>query len=201
MNNINLRTTGGKKEKVVTIFGSSKCLLGTEEYQTAYELGTLLARANYIICNGGYGGVMEASARGARNSGGKTIGVITEYFDRPANSFIDEVINAQSLIDRLLKLIELGDAYVILRGSTGTLVELATIWEYMNKSVMQSKPIIVVGNFWIPVIDTLKEELIHEGMENVTKFVMLANSPEECVGVLAKKLKTGCNLMIRSPFK
>jgi hypothetical protein len=177
------------RERIITVFGSSRISIGEPEYQTAYDLGKLLAQSGYTICNGGYGGVMEASAKGARDAGGKTIGVVTSYFKRSANSFIDEVISVKSLIDRLLKLIGLGDAYVILRGSTGTLVELATVWEYMNKSVMQSKPIIVIGNFWTPVIDTLEEELIHEGMEEVTKFVKLVNSPKECVDALDEKLK------------
>ena len=175
--------------KTITIFGSSRVNTNAPEYQTAFELGKLLAQSGYTVCNGGYGGVMEASAKGARDGGGKTMGVVTEHFKRSANNFIDEVITVKSLIDRLLKLIELGDAYVILRGSTGTLVELATVWEYMNKSVMQSKPIIVVGNFWTPVIATLKEELIHEGMDEVTKFVTLVNSPKECVDALDKKFK------------
>ncbi|MDI6766198.1 MAG: LOG family protein [Bacteroidota bacterium] len=171
-------------KKIITIFGSSKPLPGNSDYQTAYELGKLLAEAGFVICNGGYGGVMEASAHGAKDAGGKSIGIITEHFKRFANSNIDEVICVKTLIDRLLKLIELGDAYIVLKGSTGTLVELATVWEYMNKSVIKSKPIIIVGDFWSPVISTLKNELIHEGSEDVTKYVMTVGSPQECVELL-----------------
>ena len=38
------------------------------------------------------------------------------------------------------------------RGGTGTLVELAVVWEMMNKGVMQSKPIVALGQFWAPVV-------------------------------------------------
>ena len=152
----------------------------------------MLSEAKYILCNGGYGGIMEASAKGAHDAGGRIIGILTDYFNRSSNPYIDEVIKVKSLIDRLLKLIELGDAYVVLKGSTGTLVELAIVWEYMNKHVMKQKPIIVVGNFWRPVVDTLQGELMHEELEDVTKFVTTVQTPHECVDLLNKKFN--CNI-------
>lgn len=175
-------------KKIITIFGSSKPQRDGMEYKLAYELGKLIAEAGFDICNGGYGGVMEASAAGAKNNGGKTIGIVTEHFKRSANPYIDEVICVKTLIDRLLKLIELGNAYVILRGSTGTLVELATVWEYMNKSVIKPKPIIIVGDFWLPLINTLKTELNYEGVKNVTNFVSIVGSTKQCVELLIDKI-------------
>jgi len=174
-------------KKIVTIFGSSRPKPGDPEYQMAFELGRMLTEANYNLCNGGYGGIMEASAKGARENCGKTIGVVTEHFKRAANPFVDEVVKVKSLIDRLLKLIELGDAYVVLKGSTGTLVELSLVWEYMNKNIMKEKLIIIIGDFWKPVIQTLKAELIHEGLEDVTKFVTIVKSPKECIELLNKR--------------
>lgn len=178
-----------KIKHIVTIFGSSKPSAEEPEYKLAYELGKLLAENSFDICNGGYGGVMEASALGAKNGGGKSIGIVTEHFQRLANPYIAEVICVKTLMDRLLKLVELGDAYVILRGSTGTLVELATVWEYMNKSAIKSKPIIIIGDFWFPLINTLKTELNYEGMKDVTKFISIVESPKECVKLLIDKLK------------
>src|ERR1051326_536507 len=61
--------------KTVTIFGSSLPGEGTQMYQQARQLGGRLAQAGFAVCNGGYGGLMEASARGARECGGYTIGV------------------------------------------------------------------------------------------------------------------------------
>ena len=177
-----------RKTKIVTVFGSSQSEENSKEYKIAYELGKMLAEAGYVICNGGYGGVMEATAKGAKDGGGKSIGVITEYFNRRANRYISEVIQVKTLVDRLLKLIELGDAYVVLKGSTGTLVELSMVWEYMNKSVIKEKPIILIGEFWLPVVNTLKKELIHEGLEEVTKFITFVKSPFECVNSLKSKL-------------
>ena len=51
---------------VITIFGSSRPVKGDEEYQLAYEVGKQLSLAGFTVCNGGFGGIMEASARGAK---------------------------------------------------------------------------------------------------------------------------------------
>ncbi len=58
-------------ERIVTIFGGSKCAETDPEYDQARRAGRLLAEAGYTICTGGYLGVMEAASRGAREVGGK----------------------------------------------------------------------------------------------------------------------------------
>ena len=173
---------------IISIFGSSRSQTENTEYQTAYELGKQLAEAGYTICNGGYGGIMEASARGASVVNGKSIGVVTEVFGATANPFITQTIVTKTLIDRLVKLIEIGDAYIIFRGATGTLLELAAVWEFMNKHLMKEKPILLYGAFWYNLVDTLKQELISEGLPISAGYITQVNSPSECVHILKTKL-------------
>ena len=130
---------------VVTIFGSSQAKEGEADYKRGRALGRKLAEAGFTVCNGGYGGIMAAAARGAKEGGGKTIGVTTEDFGGPANPWIDREIRMKKWSERLFKLIELGDAYVVLDGGTGTLVELFVVWEMLNKKFIQ-KPLIVLGH-------------------------------------------------------
>lgn len=173
---------------MVTIFGSSQPQRGEKDYQLAYKLGKQLAHAGFTICNGGYGGTMEAAARGAKEVGGTTIGVTCEFFNRTANPYIDRVVEEKTLVDRLLKLVQLGDAYVVLKGGTGTLLEFACIWEFMNKNVIPEKPIVTVGKFWNNLIATLKEELIVEGLGDSTRYVTVVETPEQCAKFLKEKL-------------
>jgi len=175
-------------EKVIVIFGSSGLQPGSEEYDMAWKLGQLLASAGFTICNGGYGGAMEATARGAKEAGGKTIGVTMDFVSTQPNPWIDRNIVVKTLVDRLLKLIELGDGYVVLRGGTGTLLELASIWELMNKKVIPEKPVVVVGDFWDSTIDTVKKELTREGLEASAKYISVVKNPEECLRVLTDSL-------------
>ena len=147
----------------VTIFGSS--LPGPESaaYAEARRLGQLLAESGFQVANGGYAGLMEASARGAREAGGHTIGVTCAVWPQAANPWISEEVRTSSFPERIMKLIELGEAYVVLPGGTGTLAELALSWEMMNKGSLATllggrRPLLVMATYWQAVIDCLKQE-------------------------------------------
>ena len=146
-------------EKIITIFGTGRARPGEPAYALAYEMGRLLAQAGFVIANGGYGGTMEAAARGALEAGGHTIGVTCTRFGRGgANAYIRQEIPTFDLFQRLQMLIRLGRAYVVLPGGTGTLVELALVWELLNKGLLRSeRPLIVLGDAWQPVIDCIRQ--------------------------------------------
>ncbi len=174
----------------VTIFGSSLPPPDSPEYLVARQIGRSFAASGFTVCNGGYGGTMEASARGAKEAGGRTIGVtLASVSSRQVNPWIDKNIAEERLVDRLMKLIELGDAYVVLKGGTGTLLELAAVWEFMNKRLMPPKPCVVLGDFWHPAIRVMQEELEREGAPEAAQMVAEAETAEQCVELLSKRLK------------
>jgi uncharacterized protein (TIGR00730 family) len=183
--------------KTITIFGSSLPHEGSAAYAEARGLGRLLAEGGFAICNGGYGGLMEASARGAREAGGHTIGVTCVLWASRANPWIVEEIRTHSFLERLTTLIERGDAYLVLPGGTGTLAELALVWEMMNKSALAKtvggrKPLLVMSPYWQPVIECLKQE----GQLNAKstrrapamEIVTLVTTVDEAVEYLRKQL-------------
>jgi uncharacterized protein (TIGR00725 family) len=170
----------------ITVFGSSRPSPGDDEYVLAHDLGRRLAEAGFVVCNGGYGGTMEASARGAKEAGGHTIGVVTSAFPRTANPWIDTVVEKESLIDRMLTLIATGNGYAVLKGGTGTLLELAAVWEFMNKQMQATAPIVVVGRFWDGVVATLRNELAWEGLKECTRYVQIVDSPSSAVKVFTQ---------------
>jgi len=71
-----------------------------------------------------------------------------------ANEFVTREVVTDTLEERLQTLIEVGRAYVVLPGGTGTLLELASVWELKNKGFLdRARPVILVGDFWKPVAD------------------------------------------------
>ena len=150
------RLDGEKKEKVITVFGSSRPREGQPDYETARELGRRLAEHGFAVCSGGYGGVMEAVSRGAKESGGRVVGVTAKTFHSHTNRWVDEEIRVESWRDRLFELIRRGDGYVACKGGTGTLAELAVVWEMQNKGLMRgAKPFVMLGHFWTPVLELM----------------------------------------------
>jgi uncharacterized protein (TIGR00730 family) len=144
-------------EKTITLFGTGKAKPGDSPYTLAYEMGKMLAQTGFTIANGGYGGTMLAAAKGASEVGGKTIGVTCSAFKQStANEYISREIATDSLDERLETLIKLGQGYVVLPGGTGTLLELAKVWELKNKGFLETgKPIILVGRFWKLLVDLI----------------------------------------------
>lgn len=149
------------KPPIVTVFGSSGPAPLTPAYQIAYDLGRAIAQAGWTLCNGGYGGTMEAAAKGAVEAGGHTMGVTCAAFKRSggANRYIKQEIPTFDLLTRLNTLVRLGKAYVVLPGGTGTLLELALVWELLSKGILRRQgPIVLLGNHWAPVLDAVPRE-------------------------------------------
>jgi len=183
-------------EKIVTVFGSSRPRGGQAEYEEAWELGKKLAERGLAICTGGYGGVMEAVSRGAKEGGGKTYGVTAEFFQGKVNDWVDVEVRKKTWEERLFGLIEMGDGFVACKGGTGTLVELAVVWEMLNKSLLQAKPVVAFGDFWQPILERVREVELGQAEINSRvwgeangRLVHSAMGVEETVEFLAEKLK------------
>ncbi len=174
--------------QVITVFGSSRTKEGTPGYESARELGAALARAGFTVANGGYGGTMEASARGAREVGGHTIGVTAELLEREVNAtrnqWVEEEVRVRDWQERLFKLVEIGEGYVALPGGTGTLVELSVVWEWNNKGFFKKpRPVVLLGDYWHPVIDAIADGEIWNHSP-----LLRAPTPEEAVALFVNHL-------------
>jgi uncharacterized protein (TIGR00725 family) len=180
-------------EVIVTVFGSSRPREGDVDYEEARVLGRALARHGFAVCSGGYGGIMEAVSRGAKEAGGKTYGVTAEFFgSAKLNPWIDVEVRKQTWEERLFELIRMAHGFVACKGGTGTLVELAVVWEMLNKSVMSGKPFAVLGDFWLPILERVREvELGHPAPwgEANGRLVYIAESPGDAAQHLIKNLK------------
>ena len=171
-------------DKIVTIFGTSRAGAGDAIFTLALETGRLLSQAGLTIANGGYGGTMLAAAKGAAEADGEIIGVTCSAFKSSrANKYVTREIVTGSLNERLDTLLKLGRAYIVLPGGTGTLLELAKVWELKNKGFLNTdKPIILLGGFWKPLI-----ELIATDDADSTSYVKLADEPKQAVEMIIDK--------------
>ncbi|HPY77225.1 MAG TPA: LOG family protein [Anaerohalosphaeraceae bacterium] len=169
----------------IVLFGAGKAEESSSLFQLAEQLGRLLAETGYTIANGGYGGTMLASARGAASVGGSVIGVTCRAFGRSGpNPYITQEISTADLSERLAKLIELGQAYLVLPGGTGTLLELADVWERKNKGFANTdKPIILIGEFWKTLADSIAEIDPRAG-----RCIHIAADPQQVLNILSETL-------------
>jgi hypothetical protein len=155
-----------EKKKFVTVFGSSIPQPGDLEYEAAYQLGKKLALNGLNVCSGGFHGIMDAVSKGAIEAGGEAIGVTLDIYKAVPSKYLTKQIACLTLQDRLKNLIDIGDAYVVLQGGTGTLLELALVWEYMNKNMISPKPFACHSNLWKQIVLVMEEQIKKEGRKN-----------------------------------
>jgi len=181
------------KERIITVFGSSRPKEGSSDYEEARVLGRALVKHGFAVCSGGYAGVMEAVSRGAKEAGGKTYGVTAEFFkNAKLNRWVDSEVRLKTWEERLFELIRMADGFVACKGGTGTLVELAVVWEMLNKSVMKAKPFAVLGEFWQPILDRVRQvELGHPAPwgEANGRLVYTGDSAGDVARYLTERLK------------
>lgn len=175
------------KEKIVTIFGGSRCAEGSPEYEQAREVGRMLAEANYTICTGGYLGVMEAASRGAREAGGRVLGIVMNQFKGEPNRYLTDKVATAHFYERLQRLIDRSVAFVALRGGMGTVTELSLVWNKLHTGVIEPRPLVLLGDCWVPVVETWKKHLVVSDAD--TSLLDFAATPEEAVGVIRRKVE------------
>src|SRR3989339_625822 len=140
--------------RVVTCLGFADAHEDEPLYRDAYEVGEALATAGYVVANGGGPGVMRATSKGAKSAGGKVIGVtfypkdVALFEGRDKKNPIDEEFKTESYLERTLKLLDVGQAYVIFKGGTGTISEFGMAWGLARLYFGHHKPLILYGKFW-----------------------------------------------------
>ena len=174
--------------KKVAFFGDAAVLPKSIYYQSAYYSAQKLARLGYTIVNGGGPGIMDAATRGAESVGGKTESVTfypehaTGFEGRYLSNVTDKEIRTHNYIERMFKLMEESDIFLIFQGGTGTISELSTAWVLAKLYYGHHKPFILVGSFWRPVIGAIHDNLLIDVKE--MDVFKIADSVEEIVPMM-----------------
>src|SRR5918993_92172 len=173
------------EEKIVTIFGGSKCSEGYPEYEQARKVGQILAEQGFTICTGGYLGIMEAASRGARESGGRVLGIVMNQFKAEPNRYLTEKVASAHFYERLQHLITRSVGFIALRGGAGTVTELSLVWNKLQTRVIEPRPLVLLGDFWQRVIESFMENLVVS--EKDVALLDFVNTPEEAVRIIVGK--------------
>ena len=174
-------------ERIVTIFGGSRCDETCDEYGQALRAGQLLAEAGFTICTGGYLGVMEAASRGAHERGGRVLGIVMNQFKAEPNRYLTDKVATPHFYARLQELITRSVGFIALRGGMGTVTELSLVWNKMQTRVIEPRPLVLLGDCWPPILEAWRKHLAvsHEDVA----LLDLAATPEEAVGIILEKSK------------
>lgn len=171
--------------KIVTIFGGSKCREDSPEYLEAKELGARLAEAGFTICTGGYLGIMEAASRGAREKGGRVLGIVMNQFKSEPNRYLTDKVATDHFYDRLQNLITRSVGFVAFKGGMGTVTEISLVWNKLTTGVIGRRPLVLVGDCWEAVVDAWKTNLVVSDSD--TSFLDFAADADTAAEIIIQK--------------
>ncbi|MFH0916845.1 MAG: TIGR00725 family protein [bacterium] len=154
------------KPAYISVIGGGRC--GAAQYALAEEVGRLVAREGATLVCGGLAGVMEAAARGAKEAGGTTIGILPGHDRAPANPYLDHVLTTGMGHARNLAVVSSGDAVIAIGGEYGTLSEIGL-------AAKIGRPVVILAGW------RLQND---EGAEGV----WYAASPDEAIALVRRAL-------------
>ena len=179
--------TDSTAERIVTVFGGSKCRESDPEYAQARRAGELLAEAGFTICTGGYLGVMEAASRGAHERGGRVLGIVMNQFSAEPNRFLTDKVATPHFYERLQQLIVRSVGFIAIRGGMGTVTELSLVWNKIQTRVIGPRPLVLLGDCWPPLVRAWQQYLAVSDAD--VKSLDFASTPEEAVAIIQEKSK------------
>ena len=137
----------------VTVFGSSTATAEAVLVAPWQPIGGILARAGFGVLTGGYDGTMRLVSENARAAGGVSIGITASSLaDRADPDAYSRIIAVPTVFHRLEALLRLSDACFFLPGGIGTAVELLVGLWLTDRQLMRSKPLVLLGAHWQPLL-------------------------------------------------
>jgi uncharacterized protein (TIGR00730 family) len=182
----------------VTVFGSARFREDHPYYRLGRAVGGELARAGFTVMTGGGPGVMEAANRGARESGGRSVGCNIELpQEQRANPYLDRFITFRYFFVRKVMLVKYSYAFIALPGGFGTLDEIFETAMLIQTRKIREFPLVLMGTeFWRPLMAFLEDRLLAEGTIDRAdaERLLLTDSPVDAVRAITDVAMTSFGL-------
>lgn len=152
----------------VTIFGSARIQPETEPYREVKKLAAELTSMGCDILTGGGPGLMQAANEGAHSVAGagmrRSVGINIELpFEQNANPFVTQAFAHRTFFSRLHHFMIASDAFVVVPGGIGTLLELSLAWQLLQVRKLYNTPLIVVGKMWRELVEWGRKSMLMDG--------------------------------------
>ena len=170
------RLRPSKRERYrVAIFGSARAQPGTFVYEEVTRVAAAFAAMGCDIVTGGGPGLMQAANEGATAAGlpERSTGIRVDLpFEQEVNPFVEQVFEHQTFFTRLHHFVLASDAFVVVPGGVGTVLETMMIWQLLQVRHVQNVPLILVGKMWPGLVDWAKASMLDPRlpMANPTDF-------------------------------
>lgn len=188
------RLRPSKRERYrVTIFGSARAKPGKYAYDEVRRVATVLAEMGCDIITGGGPGLMQAANEGVAAAKapdrGTSVGIRVDLpFEQEVNPFVLQAFEHKTFFTRLHHFVLASDAFVVVPGGIGTVLELMMIWQLLQVRHVRDTPLILVGKMWPDLVEWAETHLLttEPPLANADdmKIPQCVSSADEAVAVL-----------------
>jgi uncharacterized protein (TIGR00730 family) len=168
----------------VTVFGSARFTSEHPFYELARDVGRSLSRLGFTVMTGGGPGLMEAANRGARESGGKSVGCnIRLPEEQQPNPYLDRQVTLRHFFVRKVLLIKYSYAFIAMPGGFGTMDEFFEALTLIQTCMIQQFPIVLMGEeYWKSLVQLLQRMNAAKTINPADlKLVLITDSVEEAM--------------------
>jgi uncharacterized protein (TIGR00730 family) len=146
----------------VSIFGSARAKPGTYVYDEVKRIAAALNEMGCDIITGGGPGLMQAANEGAgTGDSGRSVGIRVDLpFEQESNPFVTHAFEHKTFFTRLHHFVLASDAFVVVPGGIGTVLELTMVWQLLQVRHVGNTPLILVGRMWEGLVGWAKEQLL-----------------------------------------
>lgn len=180
----------------VSIFGSARLKPESPYYMQACELSKRLTQMGFGVITGGGPGIMEAANKGAKEGGGKSVGLTIELpFEEKANAYVDSryEIKFTYFFARKVMFVKYAQAFVVFPGGFGTLDEFFESLTLMQTQKIEAFPVVLVGkSYWGGLLDWIKKTMLTEGTVSEKDLALfhLTDDVEEALNIISSFYET-----------
>jgi uncharacterized protein (TIGR00730 family) len=169
VNNLTRLTPTRRPDFRVSIFGSARVSRDHWVHAAVRDLARQLALMGCSVITGGGPGLMEAANEGAALAGtaASNVGIRVHLpFEQSVNPFVDESYEHRTFFSRLHHFVLASDAFVVVPGGIGTVLELSTIWQLLQVRKVRSEiPLILIGKMWADFVAWARSYLLRPEFE------------------------------------
>lgn len=186
----------------VTVFGSARVSEDHPYYQLGREMGAGLARLGFTVMTGGGPGMMEAANRGAREAGGRSVGVnILLPMEQEPNRYLDRSVDCRYFFVRKVILFKYSYAFIGMPGGLGTLDELTEALTLIQTKKILRYPVVLMGAAYWRGFIALLEDMVKAGTVSASdlKLFLVTDDLNEALAHIRKYAIEEFKLMPKPP--
>jgi uncharacterized protein (TIGR00730 family) len=147
----------------VAIFGSARAQPGTFVYDEVKRVAAAFAALGCDIVTGGGPGLMQAANEGASSAGSQvqSTGIRIDLpFEQDVNPFVEQAFEHKTFFTRLHHFVLASDAFVVVPGGIGTVLETLMVWQLLQVRHMDGVPLVLVGRMWRGLVEWAQQSML-----------------------------------------